>query len=99
MANGRGGLHSLLSLPGSAEGKPARLSFLEADDARIKVEMSQSGAVLAFWENRQLPVTREGTVFSFSIPDQAASLPASSIRIYGQNESGLANELSIPLES
>ena len=95
--DGKGGNYSLLTLAQPESSRSPSLAVQGIDGDRIRLRLSRPGSVLVFWENQLLPTTREGELFSFSIPESAGSLPQSSIRAYGQNEFGASEELRIPL--
>lgn len=94
-----GGTYSLLSIKQPNGGRMPQLRSTRAVDGAVEVEMSSPGAVFAFWENHLIPVRKENGKITIPIPEEAAALEQSNIRVYGQNETGTSNELVIPLRN
>ena len=94
-----GGTYSLLSLKQArSAAKMPVIQFLREVEGAVEVQMSNPGAVFAFWENHLIPTRKEGGRISIPIPEEAAFRGQTSIRIFGQNESGISNEMVIPLD-
>ncbi|MBK7409781.1 MAG: glycogen-binding domain-containing protein [Saprospirales bacterium] len=94
-----GGTYSKLSLKQANAAKMPKLRTMRTSDQSIELELSNPGAVFAFWENHLIPTRKEGGKITIPIPEEAASRGESFIRVFGQNETGTSNELLIPLQS
>jgi cyclomaltodextrinase / maltogenic alpha-amylase / neopullulanase len=99
VSNGIGGFNSLLSLKQADERKLPKIHTLRYEGSAIEIGMENQGAIFAFWENKLLPVQREKGKFVIEIPEEASARGRSYIRVYGQNETGVSNDILIPVES
>lgn len=97
--NGMGGMNSQLIMPAA---DPSDLPYVyasETDGLTLRLgSASAPGRILVFWENSLLADTLLGESFSFHLPSSANNVARSFIRVYSYNESGLGNDLLIPIE-
>lgn len=101
--NNMGGYNSLLSLGLDLKEKVPMIftDDFEDDDIEIGTEREVEG-VLIFWQNVILPqeyyeMEEDGEI-EIEIPEVAAKMQRSFIRIWAWNEYGISNDLLIPLE-
>lgn len=98
-SNGAGGYNSLLSLKQANKSKLPKLHSPRASGNLLEIAIDNPGAAFVFWENQLLETKREGNIISVTLPAEAAAATSSSVRAFGQNETGVSDELLIRLEA
>ncbi len=97
--NNIGGYNSLLRV---GHYKQEELPFICTKSYRGRkislISDSDLQQVYAFWQNRKISAIADGNLITVKIPSAAKNLERSFIRVFGYNETGLANDLLIPLE-
>ncbi len=100
ISNGQGGFNSLLSID-----KPPlySLPFLylpkQENENEIAIHwVMQATNYIAYWNNQRLDITPiKGEGISVQIPERAKKVERSYIRVFGENDLGLSNDMKIPL--
>lgn len=96
--NGKGGFYSLLSLRMPDASKLPKLTMIRSEGNTIEIGIQNPGAAFVFWESHLLQTKRETGKIIVTIPEEGTSVPRSYVRAFGQNETGVSNDLLIPLE-
>ena len=98
--NNIGGYNSLLKV---GHYKQEELPFIRTVSHRGNVIFMVSDTTLqqvfALWQNQKIPVKISGNSISLIIPKAAKGMGRSNIRVCGYNETGLSNDLLIPLNN
>jgi cyclomaltodextrinase len=97
--NGSGGINSLLSLPKPKISELPHVYGLRSSSNSITLGGERIGRLFVFWENQLLETEKNGTEYTFTLPDEAASRSRSFIRAFAQNERGVSNDMLFPLEN
>ena len=96
ISNGLGGRNSLLIVGDVDAVKPGlRTHFF--NQSEITLTLENGNEVIAFWENQELNVNKEGNTYSFTIPEDALELERSYVRAWAHNEAEISNDVLIPL--
>lgn len=101
--NNIGGFNSLLKIGEDISHLKSEIFTLKTGEKNISIGLKNNVSnIIVFWQNHELPaenMIREKDVLTFSIPEQAAQLSRSWIRIWADNKHGESNDLLIPLEN
>ena len=98
--NNMGGFNSLLKVGGDVSDRVPVLTTKSFSGEEITaVIKNKARNVYIFWQNHQLndDVEIEEDQITFEIPDEAAKMERSWIRVWAENEFGTSNDLLIPL--
>lgn len=97
--NNMGGFNSLLIV---GQYKQEELPFIHTESykrKRIKLVCNfDVTQVIALWQNQKTLCSLNGKSISVEIPRAARTLERSFVRVIGYNESGMSNDILIPLE-
>lgn len=101
--NNVGGFNSLLNVGGlEKEGSPLILTR-SSDNANIRFEFkNEPTEIFAVWENHRLPaemVGLQGSELTVGLPLLAQQAPNSTLRVWSYNESGVSNDVYVPLRN
>ena len=103
ISNGMGGWNSLIEIEGSNPEKTPTVKTKQYSDNAVSLESNNRiDKVYAYWENTLLPssmVRINGGDIYLSIPENAATIKRSSIRLWAFNDEGISNDVLIPLEN
>jgi len=99
--NNIGGVNSLLTVSGS--GKPApRLYKSSTSKGSFDVKFTNDLAeIFVFWQNSRISegnIEKNSNGYTISIPKEAGLQKRSHIRVWACNNSGVSNDLLVPLE-
>ncbi len=101
ISNGIGGYNSLLRAGNLMSEERPFLYTLDATENTILVGgMELVDEVIVFWQNYQVPehlLYRDSSTLIISLPHAASGEEQSFIRVWGSNETGVGNDLLIPL--
>lgn len=102
VANGIGGFNSLLSVKAADENELPFLYTSTFDDQTIRLGIENGlSEIYVLWENYRLPkefiLNQSDSEIQFYIPSDAAKFDRSHIRVIGNNEKGISNDVLIPL--
>ncbi|MCB9235638.1 MAG: alpha-amylase [Bacteroidia bacterium] len=102
--NGFGNWNTQLRIMPSVEGTPVHLFTSRIENGQIIVGMEgQEKELFVLWENHRLEGKylrrQKGGEIMISLPDQAKTMPRSTLRVYALSEAGISNDLFIPLEN
>jgi hypothetical protein len=89
---------SVLRLPGATTEKQPQLRAGEITDNSLQLNLENGGVALAFWQNHQLKVKKQGQQVTIAVPESASSLDVSKMRVCAQNEFGFSEELEVTLQ-
>lgn len=97
--NGMGGTNSLLSLRGAEGGNPPLIFSKKAEKDKVTIGLeNQPAALKVYWQNHLIEARKVAEDFEIALPEIAKTVKRSFLRIYGQNEFGVSNDILIPLE-
>lgn len=98
VSNGMGGFNSLLEVQ-EGEG-PAPVALLPVwEEGMLKLpNLPEDQEVFAFWDNRLLETERMKGSCHIRLPEEAASVQRSHLRVYSYRGHRLSNDVLIPLE-
>lgn len=98
--NGNGGFNSLLDIPRPDPAKAPSLFTSSSDEKSIIIGVDPAPTeIYAYWENQRLETCLTGNTAHLEIPAAAAGMTRSTVRVWSYNETGLSNDLLIPLEN
>ena len=99
--NGIGGYNSLIKLPRPSKAVLPMVSTTQVGENWIEVSSSnQFDDILVYWQNSFLGAEYleiKDNQVKISIPEEAAEMDRSFIRIWAYNQEGLSNDVLIPL--
>ncbi|VBB45764.1 conserved exported hypothetical protein [uncultured Paludibacter sp.] len=99
--NGYGKFNSILQVAGNTDKYPVLTTDkIETGKFTVMAEKNPS-KVFVYWQNYLLPekfAKIENGIISIHIPQEAATLERSYIRVWTSNEFGVSNDLLIPLQ-
>lgn len=97
--NNLGGYNSLLKV---GNYRQEALPFISTKEIGKRKVLLESNAplkeVTAFWQNRKVQVKMKEESISVEIPRQARKMERSFLRVVGYNDTGLSNDILIPLD-
>ncbi|HOY32880.1 MAG TPA: alpha-amylase family glycosyl hydrolase [Bacteroidales bacterium] len=97
-----GGFNSVLKIKTLTEEPKPELFTMEASAHAIKIgKENKVSNHLVFWQNFTLPekmIHNDSAVIEIDIPEEAAKMERSFIRVFAYNEAGCSNDLLIPLK-
>ena len=98
--NGAGGWNSLLKIERPDANKLPRLTTYKTSGQSITLQLSNPATeVTAYWKNFPLPVVQKKDQLIIPIPDQATKEMRSHVRVWAANETGISNDVLIPLQN
>ncbi len=98
--NGAGGWNSLLKIERPDAKKLPRLTTYKTSGQSITLQLSNPATeVTAYWKNFSLPVVQKKDQLTIPIPDQATKEVRTHIRVWAANETGISNDVLIPLQN
>ncbi|MCA6365677.1 MAG: alpha-glucosidase C-terminal domain-containing protein [Cytophagales bacterium] len=98
--NGAGGWNSLLKIERPDAKKLPRLTTYKTNGQSITLQLSNPATeVTAYWKNFSLPVVQKKDQLIIPIPDQATKEVRTHIRVWAANETGISNDVLIPLQN
>ncbi len=98
--NGAGGWNSLLKIERPDANKLPRLTTYKTSGQSITLKLSNPATeVTAYWKNFPLPVVQKKDQLIIPIPDQATKEVRTHIRVWAANETGISNDVLIPLQN
>lgn len=97
VSNGMGGFNNLLRVGNQNLSELPRISTQSYSTASITLETDLTDNLIVLWENHELEVVQTEEGASFSIPRDAKKMERSYIRAWGLNDSGISNDILIPL--
>jgi glycosidase len=101
--NGLGGYNTSLNTFSDCGTKPLSISTTNFDKEKITISVSQIPERLyILWQNQIIPVKLENfdsNNYSFKIPEEAANLNRSYIRVFACTRECISNDLYIPLKN
>lgn len=101
VSNNNGGFNSLLVVGDAPNNKRPMLFPRSEDSTGIFIEaVNGASGYMAFWNNYLLDtahVTATEAGLTISLPAEAAAEAHSTLRVFGWNEAGAANDLRVPL--
>lgn len=98
--NGAGGWNSLLKIERPDANKLPRLTTYKTSGQSITLQLSNPATeVTAYWKNFSLPVVQKKDQLTIPIPDQATKEVRSHVRVWAANETGISNDVLIPLQN
>ncbi|MFN7259736.1 MAG: alpha-amylase family glycosyl hydrolase, partial [Cyclobacteriaceae bacterium] len=98
--NGAGGWNSLLKIERPDAKKLPYLTTDKTSGQSITLQLSNPATeVTAYWKNFSLPVVQEKDQLTIPIPDQATKEVRTHIRVWAANETGISNDVLIPLQN
>lgn len=97
--NGMGGKNAVLTVQGPDENALPKVATHAHSGESITVQATNIDSVLAYWQNMRIETQTNDDQITISIPEQAAQLERSFIRLWGYNELGYSNDLLIPLQN
>jgi glycosidase len=98
--NGAGGWNSLLKIERPDANKLPRLTTYKTSGQSITLQLSNPATeVTAYWKNFSLPVVQKKDQLIIPIPDQATKEMRSHVRVWAANETGISNDVLIPLQN
>ncbi len=98
VSNGIGGTNSVLVIPKPLESALTKLSTASYDGELIYLDYTSLPTdVFAYWNNTRIPYKIVSSQIQLTIPEEAAGLERSHIRVWSYNSEGLSNDILIPL--
>ncbi len=98
--NGAGGWNSLLKIERPDAKKLPYLTTYKTSGQSITLQLSNPATeVTAYWKNFSLPVVQKKDQLIIPIPDQAKKEERSHVRVWAANETGISNDVLIPLQN
>ncbi len=98
--NGAGGWNSLLKIERPDAKKIPYLTTYKTNGQSITLQLSNPATeVTAYWKNFSLPVVQKKDQLTIPIPDQATKEVRTHIRVWAANETGISNDVLIPLQN
>jgi cyclomaltodextrinase / maltogenic alpha-amylase / neopullulanase len=98
--NGAGGWNSLLKIERPDAKKIPYLTTYKTGGQSITLQLSNPATeVTAYWKNFSLPVVQKKDQLIIPIPDQATKEVRTHIRVWAANETGISNNVLIPLQN
>jgi len=98
--NGAGGWNSLLKIERPDAKKLPYLTTYKTSGQSITLQLSNPATeVTAYWKNFSLPVVQKKDQLIIPIPDQAKTEARSHVRVWAANETGISNDVLIPLQN
>jgi hypothetical protein len=80
--------------------KLPRLTTFKTSGQSITLQLSNPATeVTAYWKNFSLPVVQKKDQLIIPIPDQAKKEVRSHVRVWAANETGISNDVLIPLQN
>ncbi len=102
VSNGIGGYNSLLRVGNMMSAERPFLYSLDASENTILIGgIERVDEVIVFWQNYQLPESllyTDSNSLIINLPRTASDENQSFIRVWGSNETGMGNDLLIPLK-
>jgi cyclomaltodextrinase len=99
VSNGIGGFNSLLEIPRPDPDKVPRLFALGQENDNVRIGFTnEPSEIFVYWQNQRLETKKAGDHFLATIPPAASGMKRSHIRAWSYNETGLSNNVLIPLE-
>jgi len=103
ISNNAGGFNSVLIVGGEGGSEPPFIYTGEKDNGEVEIEVENDVVtVLAFWQNyllnSEMADLEDNGMFEIRIPEQSEKTKRSYLRVWAYNESGLSNDILIPLE-
>ncbi len=99
MDNGMGGKNSVMVVKGADKTKRPKL-YTKKDEGRnivIGVE-HKVDKIIGLWQNQEVTIRKENNDYKVTVPEKAASMKRTYLRIWAHNEAGVSRSLRIPLE-
>ncbi|MBR9920535.1 MAG: hypothetical protein GYB31_06820 [Bacteroidetes bacterium] len=91
--------YSQLNLrPPNAGGLP-QIQVVSASGSQVEIALKNGGRLFAFWENQMLEVNQMDNKFLLAVPQAASNKAGSQLRLYAQNEYGVAKEVQLSLNA
>jgi cyclomaltodextrinase len=99
--NNMGGFNSLVIVKGDDPEKAPYLYTLESKKEKAVIAITNSTKqIFVYWQNYRLDdqfLKNEGGKLSIEIPENAANMDRSFLRVWAYNESGVSNDVLIPI--
>ena len=99
--NGYGKFNSILQVSGQGNKSPKLFSDKFSDSNITLIVQNAAKEIFVYWQNFRLPVKQVKMAtgkISIQIPAEAAKVDRSFIRAWASNESGVSNDMLIPLQ-
>jgi cyclomaltodextrinase / maltogenic alpha-amylase / neopullulanase len=98
--NNMGGFNSVLKVGNYQQKSLPFISTTQSNKGKVVLESTALlDEVIALWQNRRAHVASNRGSISVEIPNIARNLKRSYLRIIGYNETGISNDVLIPLEN
>lgn len=98
--NGIGGFNSLLEIPRPDPDKAPKLFALGEENGNLRIGYAnEPSEIFVYWQNQRLETGKAAGYYDISIPGSASGMDRSYIRAWAYNDTGLSNDVLVPLHS